>query len=140
MPACRFMRALPHYYGVELHIFNPNSIAQATIYVAVYEGYLGIEPHWDLWLLFHTESFSLPSKVKKVRHAVRAGGLTLHMRLDRAKLYISTSLTYSNKGWQSCWFYLRNDDGSLPAYTKRVVTAAGEHRRWGAPWEHQSHL
>jgi len=23
----RFMRALPHYYGMELHNFNPNSIA-----------------------------------------------------------------------------------------------------------------
>ena len=34
--ADRFMRALPHYYGVELHNFNPNSIAQ---------GYLGIAPH-----------------------------------------------------------------------------------------------
>ena len=29
MPASRFMRALPHYYGVELHNFNPNSIAQS---------------------------------------------------------------------------------------------------------------
>ena len=36
VPADRFMRALPHYYGVELHNFNPNSIAQ---------GYLGIAPH-----------------------------------------------------------------------------------------------
>ena len=27
LPADRFMRALPHYYGVELHNFNPNSIA-----------------------------------------------------------------------------------------------------------------
>ena len=27
VPANRFMRALPHYYGVELHNFNPNSIA-----------------------------------------------------------------------------------------------------------------
>ena len=26
LPADRFMRALPHYYGVELHNFNPNSI------------------------------------------------------------------------------------------------------------------
>ena len=26
VPADRFMRALPHYYGVELHNFNPNSI------------------------------------------------------------------------------------------------------------------
>ena len=27
VPVDRFMRALPHYYGVELHNFNPNSIA-----------------------------------------------------------------------------------------------------------------
>ena len=44
LPADRFMRALPHYYGVELHNFNPNSIVQAAIFVAVCEGYLGIAP------------------------------------------------------------------------------------------------
>jgi len=44
VPTDRFMRALPHYYGVELHNFNPNSIAQAAIFVAVCEGYLGIAP------------------------------------------------------------------------------------------------
>ena len=27
VPVDRFMWALPHYYGVELHNFNPNSIA-----------------------------------------------------------------------------------------------------------------
>ena len=45
LPADRFMRALPHYYGVELHNFNPNSIAQTAIFIAIYEGYLGIAPH-----------------------------------------------------------------------------------------------
>ena len=45
VPADQFMWALPHYNGVELHNFNPNSIAQAAIFVAVYEGYLGIAPH-----------------------------------------------------------------------------------------------
>jgi hypothetical protein len=55
------MRALPHYYGVSCTTSTPNSIAQAAIYTAVYEGYLMIEPHWDLWLhLFHVEPFSLP--------------------------------------------------------------------------------
>jgi hypothetical protein len=39
------MPALPHYYGVELHNFNPNSIAQVAIFVAVCEGFLGIDPH-----------------------------------------------------------------------------------------------
>jgi hypothetical protein len=44
VPASRFMRALLHYYGVELHNFNPNSIAQAAIFTAVCEGFLGIDP------------------------------------------------------------------------------------------------
>ena len=45
LPVDRFMRALPHYYGMELHNFNTNSIVQAAIFVSVYEGYLGIAPH-----------------------------------------------------------------------------------------------
>jgi hypothetical protein len=41
VPVSRFMRTLPHYYGVELHNFNPNSIVQATIFTVVCEGLLG---------------------------------------------------------------------------------------------------
>jgi hypothetical protein len=42
VPASRFMRAILHHYGVELHNLSPNSISQAAIFVAVCEGYLGI--------------------------------------------------------------------------------------------------
>jgi hypothetical protein len=42
-PASRFMRALCHYYGVELHNFAPNAISQAATFVGVCEGYLGIQ-------------------------------------------------------------------------------------------------
>jgi hypothetical protein len=78
MSASRFMRALPHYYGVELHNFNPNSITQAAIFVAVCEGFLGIDPHWDLWThLFSAEFFAASTDVKKVHMAVWAGGCTL---------------------------------------------------------------
>jgi hypothetical protein len=100
VPASRFMRALAHYYGVELSNFNPNSISQATIFTAVCKGFLGIEHHWDLWLhLFRAEAFSLPSEVRRVRHAVRASGCTLQLCSDRAQLYIPVNLTSSNKGW-----------------------------------------
>jgi hypothetical protein len=44
VPASHFMRALLHYYKVELHHLAPNSISQAAIFAAVYEGYLGMEP------------------------------------------------------------------------------------------------
>jgi hypothetical protein len=40
-----FMPSLQHYYGVELHNFNPNSIAQAASFTVVCEGYLGIKHH-----------------------------------------------------------------------------------------------
>jgi hypothetical protein len=56
MPPSRFMQAILHYYGVELHHLAPNSVSQAAIFVAVCEGYLGMEPHWKLWLhLFKVE-------------------------------------------------------------------------------------
>ena len=45
VPIGRFMRALCNYYGVELHNFGPNSISQAAVFVALCEGYLGIEAH-----------------------------------------------------------------------------------------------
>jgi hypothetical protein len=67
--ASRFMRALLHYYGVELHNFNPNSIAQAAIFAAVCEGFLGVDPHWDLWThIFSAELFALTTGGKEGPH------------------------------------------------------------------------
>jgi hypothetical protein len=46
--ASPFMRVLLNYYKVELHHLAPNSISQVAIFVAVCEGYLGMEPQWNL--------------------------------------------------------------------------------------------
>jgi hypothetical protein len=141
VPASRFMRALLHHYGVELHNLNPNSIAQAAIFAAVCEGFLGIDPHWDLWThLFSAEFFVATTEAKKVGMAVRAGGCTLQLRPGRAQLYIPASLVSSNKGWQNRWFYLWNNGGMLPPFSQRVVTAAGNNWRWGATRENQEKL
>jgi hypothetical protein len=102
---------------------------------------LGIDPHWDLWThLFSAGFFAASTEVKKVRMAVRAGGCTLQLRSGRAQQYIPASLVSSNKGWQNRWFYLRNDDGVLPPFSQRVVTAAGDNWRWGATRENQEKL
>jgi hypothetical protein len=141
MPASHFMRAPPHYYGMELHNFNPNSIAQVAIFVAVCEGFLGIDPHWDLWThLFSAEFFTASTDMKKVCMAVRAGDYTLQLRSGRAQQYIPASLVSSNKGWQNRWFYLQNDDGVLPPFSQRVVTTASDNWRWGATREIQEKL
>jgi hypothetical protein len=89
-PPSRFMRALLHYYKVELHHLAPNSISQAAIFAAVCEGYLGMEPHRNLWLhLFKAEHFTKKASERGVRRAVHAGSCTLQVRVGRGKLYIS---------------------------------------------------
>jgi hypothetical protein len=107
VPASRFMRAILHVYGVEPHNLSPNSISQAAIFAAVCEGFLGIDPHWDLWThLFSAELFAKPTGERRVRMAVRAGGCILQLRQARALQYIPAILASSNKGWQRRWFYL----------------------------------
>jgi hypothetical protein len=77
---------------------------------------------------------------KKVRMAVRAGGCILQLRQARAQQYIPAILVSSNKGWQRRWFFLQNDDGRLPSFSQRVVTAAGSNWRHGAAREKQEKL
>jgi hypothetical protein len=72
--------------------------------------------------------------------AVRAGGCILQLRQARAQQYIPAILVSSNKGWQRRWFYLQNDDGRLPSFSQRVVTAAGSNWRYGAPHDRQKNL
>ena len=153
VPVSRFMRALCEYYGAELHNFGPNSILQAAVFVAVCEGYLGIEAHWDLWIhLFHGELFVENVRGQPKRFA-RAVGLMLHLRPSRKNLYIPNKMTMNNAGWARGWFYLRNFSNKLPAFTNKVLRerpakwdwggvaprapsqARGPHRGAGAPGE-----
>jgi hypothetical protein len=141
VPASRFMRAILHVYGVELHNLSPNSIAQAAIFAAVCEGFLGIAPHWALWThLFSVELFASTTGERRVRMAVQADGCILQLRQARAQQYIPAILASSNKGWQRRWFYLRNDNERLPLFSQRVVTTAGGNWRYGAPREKQKNL
>jgi hypothetical protein len=68
VPASPFMRALLHYYKVELQHLAPNAVSQAAIFVAVCEGYLGMDPQWNLWLhLFRAEFFAKKAEERGAR-------------------------------------------------------------------------
>jgi hypothetical protein len=113
--ASRFMRALCHHYGVELHNFALNAISQAATFVGVCEGYLGILVNWDLWIhLFRAELFTQPTSEQRTRRAVRAGGMSLTLRGQYKDDYIPCTMTTNNAGWERGWFYLRNDEPGLP--------------------------
>jgi hypothetical protein len=132
MPPSRFMRVILHYYGVELHLLAPNFVSQAAILAAIYKGYLGVEPHWKLWLhLFKAEHFTKKADERGVRRAVHVGSYTLQVRAGRGDLYILAKLISSNSGWHDDWFYLRNDDGRLPKFSSQFLMSCKENWLYG---------
>jgi hypothetical protein len=81
--------------------FTPNAISQAATFVGVCEGFLGIPVIWDLWVhLFCAELHTLMTPKPKIRHAVRAGGMTIALRNTRTELYIPCTMTSNNSGWE----------------------------------------
>jgi hypothetical protein len=127
VPASPIMRMLLHYYKVELHHLAPSAISQAAIFTAVYEGYLGMDPQWNLWLhLFRAEFFTKKAEEQGARCAVHAGSCVLQVRSNCSDQYIPVQLISSNSGLHDGWFYHRNDEGQLPKYTDRVLVAREE--------------
>jgi hypothetical protein len=100
--------------------------------VAVCEGYLGIEPHWKLWLhLFKAEHFAKKAGERGVRRAMHASSCTLQVWAVRGELYIPAQLISSNSGWHDGWFYQRNDDDRLPKFSGRVLMSRGDNWSYG---------
>ena len=119
------MRVLCHHYRVELQHFSPNAITAVAVFAAVCEGYLGVMPHWDLWLhLYRDKLFHAPGGATGVRKAVRAGCLNLVQKTSQAeepREYIPIGLTSNHAQWDSLWFYHCNDDDLFLAYTRRLI-------------------
>jgi len=78
-----------------------------------------------------------------VRKPVRAGCLNLVLKTgktERPREYIPMGFSSNHAGWDSQWFYLRNDDGLLPAYTGRLITERPKNWTYGVVQVHQSRL
>ena len=65
----------------------------------------------------------------------------LHVRGQRANLYIPSKMTTNNAGWTRGRFYLRNDDERLPAFTNKVLREKPDSWGWGvSPPKQQASL
>jgi len=53
------------------------------------------------------------------------------VREKRGNLYIPCKMTMNNAGWSRGWFYLRNDNGRLPAYTGKILWEKLDAWGWG---------
>ena len=51
-PAHWFLRRLLNEWGLELQHLNPTGVLHIASFVIVYEAFLGMEPHMDLFRLF----------------------------------------------------------------------------------------
>jgi hypothetical protein len=126
---------------VELHHLTPNSISQATIFAAVCKGYMGMEPHWNLWLhLFKAKHFTKKVGERGVRRAVHAGSCTLQVWAGQGELYISVQLILSNSEWHDGWFYLSNDDDRLSKFFGRVLMSREDNWSYGVIEEEKPKL
>ena len=52
VPPHLFLQGLLHHYKIELQHLNPNGIQHIVTFIVMCEGYLGIEPHFELWRYF----------------------------------------------------------------------------------------
>jgi hypothetical protein len=50
--AGRFIWVVLHEYELQLQHLNPNSVQQMVVFEVLWEGYLGIGAHWDLFKYF----------------------------------------------------------------------------------------
>ena len=83
-----FFYGLLRYYRIQLHHLTPNSLVHISIFVHLFEAFLGIEPHFELFrFLFHL----IPQPDSYVLDVVGSAGLQLRQRKDR--VYIPYSLS-----------------------------------------------
>ena len=82
IPAHRFLRGLLDYYDVELQHLTPNGVQHMAAFVALCEGFLEIDPHFDLWRYFFTISLS-KRRVGGKEVNVPMGCASIHLRHTR---------------------------------------------------------
>ena len=78
VPPHLFFRGLLRHYQIELQHLNPNGIQHIAAFITMWEGYLGIEPHFKLWRCFF--SISLVKKKERGRETlVSMGCVGIHL-------------------------------------------------------------
>jgi hypothetical protein len=80
---------------------NPNGIQHITAFIALCEGYLGIDPHFNLWRYFFTVSLHKKREKNRPELSTPMGCASIHLRNNRADEYMALELLSSNRGWHS---------------------------------------
>src|SRR4051812_2829279 len=132
LPPHPFLLDFLSFTGSQLHHIVPNSITLLASFFSLCEGFLGIDPHWNLFRTIYTIK---PQKMKKYGYAELnhlCGGFFLTKR--QGVQYFPSSLPDSVKNWQNSWFYCKVDTApgarTLPPYSDVRLS---DSRGWN-PW------
>ena len=90
---------------MELQHLNPTRVLHVLGFIAIYEAFLGMEPHMDLFRWIFTAS---------------VGGFALQKKPRPSGSYPTYSPYDSNRGWHGEWFYIRNPvEAPFLSFTER---------------------
>jgi len=93
-----------------------------SVFVHLYEAFLGIEPHFELFChLFHLK----PQPNSASLDVVGGAGIQLRQKMDR--VYIPYKLSQKVIDWKPRWFYVENQGNNHPFIT---VGPPVQHPEW----------
>ena len=107
VPVHPFLQGLLLYYEIRIYNLHLNSILLVATFIHLYEAFVGIEPHFDLFRYL----FCLRKK-GAVGGSKIAGGVYLNLRDGMKNWYLSYPWNTSLTEWYKRWFYIREEPGS----------------------------
>jgi hypothetical protein len=119
VPAEEFLRRLLFRWDVEIQHLTPNGVMLVAAFVTLCEGWLGIEPNWNLF----RELFFVKIQDKD-KQPVPIGCAMIQFRPGMKAKFPRISPPSSIAEWREGWFYLRNPgDRPFPDFTGKVFTS-----------------
>jgi hypothetical protein len=126
-PACDFLHGLLDHYQIELVHLNLNSILQITVFIHLYEAFLGIPPNFPLFKNYFLK-YQLSAANRKFIGGV---GLQTCPRTGFLDLPMKSSL----RGWHRAWLYYENHATGLPPFVGRLPEFQGTWSKEPTPLE-----
>ena len=90
------------HFGLWLHDLTPHVVAHLAVFVTLYECYLGIQPHLDLW----RRIFRLSLNKDGGGSVQWIGAAAIQLRNNLKLWYLELLFPTSKKGCHRKWFYL----------------------------------
>ena len=112
VPVFAFLHQFLGYFGVNLNHLTPNAVLHLSIFVHLYEAFLGIPPSLSLFRHF----FRLKPQPRREDTNV-LGGCGIQFRQGLKSKFFDYDLVDSVRDWRADWFYAANLIPSLSIHS-----------------------